>query len=72
MGRDHRVMEAQLSFAQTEYGRKKKITRREKFLGQMEKVVPWGRLVALMEPHYPKGERGRPPTGIEKMLRVYF
>jgi len=65
-------MEAQLSFAQTEYGRKKKITRREKFLGQMEKVVPWGRLVALMEPHYPKGERGRPPTGIEKMLRVYF
>ena len=65
-------MEAQLSFAQTEYSRKKKVTRREKFLGQMERVVPWGRLVALIEPHYPKGERGRPPTGIEKMLRVYF
>ena len=65
-------MEAQLSFAQAEYGCKKKTTRREKFLGQMEQVVPWGRLVALIEPHYPKGERGRPPTGIEKMLRVYF
>jgi IS5 family transposase len=38
----------------------------------MEQVVPWARLVALIEPHYPKGERGRPPTGIERMLRVYF
>ena len=66
-------MEAQLSFAQTEYGHKKKTTRREKFLGQMEQVVPWGRLVGLIEPHYPKGGgRGRPPLGVERMLRVYF
>jgi IS5 family transposase len=38
----------------------------------VEKVVPWGRLVGVVEPHYPKGERGRPPVGIERMLRIYF
>ena len=56
-------MERQMSFAQSEYARKKKTTRREKFLAEMEQVVPWGRLVALIEPHYPKGKRGRPPVG---------
>jgi len=38
----------------------------------MEKVVPWRRLVGVIEPHYPKSERGRPPVGIERMLRLYF
>ena len=38
----------------------------------MENLVPWKRLVELIEPYYPKGKRGRPPKGIEKMLRVYF
>lgn len=61
-----------MSFAQSEYARKKKTTRREKFLAEMERVVPWGRLVALIEPHYPAGKRGRPPVGIERMLRIYF
>jgi IS5 family transposase len=65
-------MENQLSFAQAEYALKKKTTRREKFLGEMERVVPWARLVAVIEPHYPRGERGRPPMGIERMLRIYF
>ena len=65
-------MEQQLSFAQEEYARKKKITRRDKFLAEMNRVVPWARLVELILPHYPKGKRGRPPIGIEKMLRVYF
>ena len=65
-------MEQQLSFAQAEYAGKKKTTRRDKFLGEMEAVVPWARLVALIEPHYPKGARGRPPKGVERMLRVYF
>ena len=51
---------------------KQKLTRRERFLGEMEGAVPWTRLVALIEPFYPKGERGRPPLGIERMLRVYF
>lgn len=65
-------MEKQMSFAQAEYAGKKKTTKREKFLGEMEKVVPWARLVAAIEPHYPSGKRGRPPIGIERMLRIYF
>lgn len=65
-------MERQLSFSQSEYARKKKVTRRERFLGEMEQIVPWGRLVALIEPHYPRGKRGRPPIGLERMLRIYF
>jgi IS5 family transposase len=62
----------QMSFAQSEYAGKKKVTRREKFLGEMERVVPWTRLVALIQPHYPTGRRGRPPVGLERMLRIYF
>jgi len=65
-------MENQMSFAQSEYAGKKKQTRRERFLGEMERVVPWARLVVLIEPHYPLGQRGRPPIGIERMLRIYF
>lgn len=65
-------MEKQMSFAQSEYAGKKKVTRRERFLGEMERVVPWARLCAVIEPHYPKGKRGRPPIGIERMLRIYF
>ena len=61
-----------MSFAQTEYAMKKKVTRRERFLGEMEEVVPWERLVEVVRPHYPKGERGRRPIGIERMLRIYF
>jgi IS5 family transposase len=65
-------MENQRSFAQAEYAGKKKQTRRERFLCEMEKLVPWPRLVALIVPFYPKGARGRPPMGVEKMLRMYF
>ena len=65
-------MERQLSFAQQEYARKKKTTRHDKFLAEMNQVVPWARLVELIRPHYPTGKRGRPPMGIERMLRVYF
>ena len=65
-------MEQQMSFAQCEYAMKRKVTRRERFLDGMEQVVPWERLVGVIEPHYPKGERGRPPVGVERMLRVYF
>jgi len=61
-----------MSFAQSEYAGKKKVTRRERFLGEMEQVVPWARLCAVIEPHYPSGKRGRPPMGIERMLRIYF
>jgi IS5 family transposase len=62
----------QTSFAQAEFAGKKKVTRREKFLARMEAVLPWARLLAVIAPHYPKGERGRPPIGLERMLRVYF
>ena len=65
-------MNYQTSFAQSEYARKKKTTRREKFLAQMEQVVPWARLVEVIAPYYPTGKRGRPPVGIERMLRLYF
>lgn len=53
---------------------KKKQTRREVFLSEMEAVVPWGRLLGLITPHYPKAgpKGGRPPMPIETMLRVYF
>jgi Transposase domain (DUF772) len=61
------TLAAQASFEK--YGRKSK---REQFLDQMEQVVPWAELQALIEPHYPKGENGRPPVGLSIMLRVYF
>ena len=64
-------MQPQGSFLQAEYARKKKPTRRDKFLAEMEAVVPWARLVQRLQPLYPKGERGR-PIGLERMLRVYF
>jgi transposase, IS5 family len=38
----------------------------------MDAVIPWARLLALIEPHYPKGGHGRPPIGLERMLRLYF
>src|SRR6266853_1544475 len=49
-----------------------KKTRREAFLEEMEQVVPWRELCALIEPHYPKPGNGRPPVGVERMLRMYF
>jgi IS5 family transposase len=65
-------MTHQTSFSQAEFADKKKITRREKFLARMEAIIPWADLLAVIEPFYPKGERGRPPIGLERMLRVYF
>lgn len=67
------AMGEQMSFAQAEYAGKKKQTRRDKFLAQMEQVVPWQRLIAVIEPYYPKsGQRGRPPIAIHTILRMYF
>ena len=63
----------QTSFSELEYAAKKKRTRRDRFLGEIEAVTPWATLVAAVEPHYPKGEgRGRPPIGVERMLRMYI
>ena len=65
----------QISFAQAEHQNKKKVTRRERFLAQMEALVPWQRLIDALSPSYfpnAAGKRGRPPIGLERMLRVYF
>ena len=66
-------MPKQMTFASLAQASKKKVTRREKFLAEMEAVVPWMRLLALIEPHYPKmGSRGgRPAIPLEVMLRIY-
>jgi IS5 family transposase len=61
------TLAAQMGFER--YGRKSK---REQFLDEMEQIVPWAELQALVEGHYPKGENGRPPVGLSIMLRVYF
>jgi len=63
---------SQRSFASAEHAMKKEQTRREKFLGEMERIVPWARLMAVVEPLYPtSGRVGRQPTGLAKMLRMY-
>ena len=56
----------------TGFERYTKKTRRAQFLDEMEQVVPWAQLCALIEPHYPKEGNGRPPVGVERMLRIYF
>jgi IS5 family transposase len=62
----------QQTFSDMEYGKRKKKTAREEFLEIMEEIIPWEEWVAIIIPYYPKGERGRPPRGIEKMLRMYL
>jgi IS5 family transposase len=47
-------------------------TRRDEFLSTMERIVPWAELCAVIEPYYPKAGNGRPPIGLERMLRMYF
>lgn len=61
------------SLSMTGYFDKGKQTKREKFLAEMERVVPWARLLGLIEPHYPKGSSagGRPPLPLERMFRIY-
>jgi IS5 family transposase len=56
----------------TGFERYTKKTRRAEFLEEMEQVVPWRQLCALVEPHYPQAGQGRPPVGVERMLRMYF
>jgi IS5 family transposase len=66
-------MPKQMTFASLAYSTKMKVTRREKFLTEMEAVVPWSRLLALIEPHYPKmgSKGGRPAMALDVMLRIY-
>lgn len=62
----------QTTFASMAWAVKSKVTRRERFLAEMNAVIPWARLVPLIEPYYPKAGGGRPPLPLERMLRVYF
>src|ERR1700680_2581031 len=65
-------MANQRTFASMAWQAKGKVTRRERFLAEMDAVIPWTRLLGLIEPHYPKAGNGRQPLGLEKMLRIYF
>jgi IS5 family transposase len=60
------------SFASLAYENKKKKTRREKFLEEMDQVIPWNELVELIRKYYPKAGNGRQPMPLERMLRIYF
>ena len=62
----------QMTFATGGFERYAKTTRRAAFLAEMNKVVPWPALRRLVEPYYPKPGNGRPPIGVERMLRIYF
>lgn len=63
---------SQISFADAEYAGKRKKTRREVFLDEMEQVVPWKVLLKIIEPHYPVAGRGRRPYALETMLRAHL
>jgi transposase, IS5 family len=65
-------MRQQTLAAQAGFEKYARKSRRELFLEEMEQVVPWAQLEGLVEPHYPKGEKGRPPVGLGIMLRIYF
>src|SRR6201982_283743 len=62
----------QLTLATVGFERYAKTTRRAAFLAEREQVVPWSALCGLIEPFYPKPGNGRPPIGVERMLRIYF
>ena len=65
-------MIVQSSFSELEYAGKKKVTRRDRFLAEINAVTPWSALVDVIEPFYPEGDgRGRPPIGVSRMLRMY-
>jgi IS5 family transposase len=54
------------------FERYRKPTRRDEFLATMNAIVPWAALCEVIQPHYPKGVGGRPPIGLERMLRIHF
>lgn len=62
----------QQTFSDIEYGGRTRITKREEFLDIMDEIIPWDEWVVLIQPYYFSGKRGRPPMGIEKMLRMYL
>jgi IS5 family transposase len=66
------AIEMQSSFSELEYAAKKKVTRRDRFLAEIEAITPWAELERTIAPFYPSnGGRGRPPIGLSRMLRMY-
>lgn len=64
-------MDQQISFTALAWQTKGKTTRRERFLAEMDAVIPWAHLVALIAPYYPKAGNGTQPYPLEQVLRVY-
>ena len=62
----------QQTFSDVEYSNRKKRTKKEEFLDAMDQIIPWEHWINLIKDHYPSGKRGRPPRGIETMLRMYL
>jgi IS5 family transposase len=62
----------QVTLGSTGFEKHAKATRRAQFLAEMDRVVPWKQLCSLIQPVYSKGVVGRPPVGVERMLRIYF
>jgi hypothetical protein len=67
-----RIGMKQTTFASVAWGKKGKVTRGERFLSEMDAVIPWAPILALIEPHYPKAGNGTQPMPMERMLRIYF
>ena len=59
-----------LTLSDIEYGNRRRLTKRDEFLHIMDASIPWKEWVEYIAPFYPNGKRGRPPMGIEKMLRM--
>ena len=62
----------QMTFSDVEYSGRKKVTQKEKFLSKMEQIIPWAEWIGKIQPYYPIGKLGRPPRGIEVLLRMYL
>lgn len=62
----------QQTFTDIEYSNRKRKTKREEFLNTMDEMIPWSYWVNMIRPCYSSGKRGRPPRGIETMLRMYI
>ena len=62
----------QQSYSDLEFDRKRKVTRKERFLGEMDQNIPWKTLMKPIRKHYPKAGNGRRPIGLEIMSRIYF
>jgi len=62
----------QMTFSDMEFSGRKRVTQKEKFLREMNEIIPWTAWVSKILPYYPTGKRGRPPRGIEVMLRMYL